>query len=570
MKRMKYFRNTIIVLMVLLGLNNESKGQSFAWAKHIGGPAFDYVFSISTDASGNVYTTGRFYDTADFDPGSATFNLISAGANDVFVSKLDASGNFVWAKRMGGSDVDDPYGIATDASGNVYVTGEFKGTSDFDPGSGTFNLTSNGGTDVFVAKLDAMGNFVWARQLGGTLDEEGISLTTDAFGNVYTTGNFRGTVDFDPGSGTFNLTSVGSADAFISKLDASGNFVWAMKIGGKAGAYGKSIIVDDSGNVFTLGNFGDTADFDPGIGVFNLIGAGGSEVFLLKLDSTGSFVWATKMGGIDDDDARAFTIDVFGNIYTIGLFEGTCDFDPDSGTFNLTSAGDIDIFISKQDPQGGLIWAKQLGGSKNDFGAGIGTDAMGNVYSTGSFEGTTDLDPGSGTFNFSSNGKYDAYVSKLDSSGNFVWAKQMGGVNDDFGRGLSIDVLGNIYTTGTFYGTCDFDPDSTGVLNLTSAGTTDVYIHKLGDKISRINEEPGFGLQVLAYPNPNNGRVYISAEHALSDVEIVVTDVLGKVHYSKHFEVLNNEQIYIEGSAGIYFLSVYTPGKRTVIKLIKE
>jgi hypothetical protein len=140
-----------------------------------------------------------------------------------------AGGDFVWAKRMGGTNRDIGYSITTDASGGVYTTGVFEGTVDFDPGEGTFNLTSVGSTDIFVSKLDSNGNFIWAKRLGGTGLDAGNDIALDTSGNIYTTGFFHGTADFDPGAGIFNLTSVVDyypySDIFVSKLDNNGNFV---------------------------------------------------------------------------------------------------------------------------------------------------------------------------------------------------------------------------------------------------------------------------------------------------------------------------------------------------------
>src|SRR5262249_36288313 len=161
-------------------------------------------YSIAVDASGNVYTTGYFTGTADFDPDAGVFNLTAAGSFDIFVSKLSASGNFVWAKVMGGGSDDLGQSISVDASGNVCTTGYFTGTADFDPGAGVFNLTAAGYYDIFVSKLDASGNFAWAKAIGGTGGDEGYSIAIDSSGNVYTTGAFGGTVDFDPNAGVFN------------------------------------------------------------------------------------------------------------------------------------------------------------------------------------------------------------------------------------------------------------------------------------------------------------------------------------------------------------------------------
>jgi hypothetical protein len=297
-------KNKLLLSLALLIVSGEFlSGQTpaMSWAKQLGGTSVDYGLSNAVDASGNVYTTGNFNGTADFDPGAGTYNLTPASAvnDDIFISKLDASGNFVWAKRLGGTSIDNVASISVDASGYVYTTGNFKGTVDFDPGAGTYNLSSAsaGNDDIFISKLDTSGNFVWAKQLGGTSSDVGQSITVDpaGSGDVYTTGSFYGTADFDPGAGTYNLTSTGGSDIFISKLDATGNFVWAKQMGGNGTATGTSIAIDPagSGDIYTTGVFDGTADFDPGAGTYSLTYAGGFDIFISKLDASGNFVWVT-------------------------------------------------------------------------------------------------------------------------------------------------------------------------------------------------------------------------------------------------------------------------------------
>ena len=278
-------RAFVVFFSLLLGYGSlNAQNLNLAWAKSMGGASTDEGVSIAVDASGNVYTTGYFNGTVDFDPNAGTFNLTSAGGVDIFVSKLDATGNLVWAKNMGGVSTEIGYSIAVDASGNVYTTGYFVGTADFNPNAGTFNLTSAGSQDIFVSKLDATVNLVWAKSMGGGAnDDVGISIAVDASGNVYTTGFFNGTVDFDPNAGTFNLTSAGSQDIFVFKLDATGNLVWAKNMGGASNDIGQSIAVDASGNVYTTGYFAGTADFDPNAGTFNFTSAGGQDIFVSKL-----------------------------------------------------------------------------------------------------------------------------------------------------------------------------------------------------------------------------------------------------------------------------------------------
>ena len=335
------------LLFLILSQLILAQNPSFEWAKQMGGTNYDKGYSITTDAVGNVYTTGMFGGTVDFDPGAGTANLTSAGGSDIFIQKLDAAGNLLWIKQMGGTSNDEGYSIITDAGGNVYTTGWFKGTADFDPGAGITNLTSAGEEDIFILKLSPAGNLLWVKQMGGTYYDKGFSITTDAISNVYTTGYFNGTVDFDPGAGTANLTSANYQDIFIQKLDSAGNFLWIKQMGGTSYDRGNSITTDAGGNVYTTGCFIDTVDFDPGTGITNLTSPGNSDIFIQKLDTAGIFLWVKQMGGTSSGYGSSITIDADDNVYTTGYFYNTVDFDPGAGTTNLTSTGSADIFIQK-------------------------------------------------------------------------------------------------------------------------------------------------------------------------------------------------------------------------------
>ena len=476
----------IITLFYTLSLTYVSFTQNvkLVWAKNMGGTLQDVGQALTTDASGNVYTTGYFTGIADFDPGPGIYNL-SSGNGNVFITKLNASGNIVWAKNIGGALTDGAQSIAVDDMGNVYTTGGFDGTGDFDPGAATYDLSSAGNYDIFISKLDATGNFVWAKNLGGILYDEGYSVAVDASGNVLTTGLFAGTADFDPGAGTSNLTSAGNADIFISKLNASGNFVWAKNMGAASEDDGSAVAVDALGNVYTTGDFNGTVDFDPGIGTFNLISAGSYDVFVSKLDASGNFIWAKNLGGTFNDFGSSISVDISGNVYTTGNFEGTGDFNPGAGTFNLTSAGMQDIFVSKLNASGNFLWAIKMGGTSADFGSST-VDVSGNVYSTGQFQGTSDFDPGAGTYNLSSAGFKDIFISKINTAGIFVWAIKIGGVAYEVGESVAVDAIGNVYTTGYFEGSVDFDY-SAGINNLTSNGDSDVFAVKLSQALWKGN-----------------------------------------------------------------------------------
>ncbi|MFO0928453.1 MAG: SBBP repeat-containing protein, partial [Gemmataceae bacterium] len=366
------------------------------WVRQIGGGAILAVTGIAVDAGNNVYLSGELSGTADFDPGAGTFNLTSVNNSDVFVTKLDATGGFQWALKLGNATVNDTSGgLAVDATGNVYVAGTFRGTADFNPGPATFNLTSAGVDDAFVTKLNAGGGFVWARRFGGIDSEAVTDIAVDGQGQVYTTGRFNGTVDFDPGPGIVPLVSNQSHDVFVSKLDAAGGFVWARRIGGASTDFPGEIAVDTAGNVTVAGEFQDSADFDPGVGDYLLTSAGNTDVFLVRLDAAGGFVWARRFGGPGMDDVGDLAVDGRGNVYTTGDFGGTVDFDPGAGEYSLTGTSRA-VFVSKLDPAGQFNAAYAFP-CPTDFGCdgyGIATDGNGGVYATGGYTGSLDVSLG--------------------------------------------------------------------------------------------------------------------------------------------------------------------------------
>lgn len=443
-----------------------------------GGAEFDYSNKIAVDASGNIYTAGVFNGTVDFDPGAGTSSL-TATNEAAFVSKLDASGNLLWAKKIDGNSDEAINALAIDANGNILLTGYFYGTVDFNPGVGTSNLISTGNFDVFVVKLSEDGEFIWGKNFGGSDDDYSYAITSDANGNVYTTGEFYNLADFDPSASTASLTAVDWGDVFVSKLDSLGNFIWARKLGGSGFDQGKSISVDSNGDVITVGYFYGSADFDPGAGQAVVTSNGSGDAFISKLDSAGNYIWVLNIGGSSGDEGKSVVTDGNGNIYTVGIFSGTVDFDPGRSEASLTALGPRDIFISKINSSGGFLWTKQLGGTSYEDANAVAVDNSGNVYTTGYFHQTAEFDPGPGFAYMSSNGSsIDAFISKLDSSGNHLWAKKIGGHGDDAGTSIALDSSGNVFTTGYFDGAAEFD-SGVSVASLISAGYDDIFILRL-------------------------------------------------------------------------------------------
>jgi hypothetical protein len=450
-----------------------------------GGAGNEEARSMALDRNGNIYSTGYFTGTVDFDPGEGVVNLTSLGLNDIFILKLNAAGNFLWVKRLGGAESEAAATIAIDRDGNVVISGNFKGTVDSDPGEGVENLTSVGDDDVLVAKLDSSGNYLWAKSFGGTGRDSGLFVAVNIDGNICITGIFSNTVDTDPGIQISNLTSMGGLDVFVAKFDSSGNHLWSNGRGGSGTEVGQSVAFDSGGNVYSVGYFNQTVDFDPSDSVANLVSLGGNEVFISKFDSAGAFLWAKRIGNNGADGGASVAFDSTGNLLVTGYFTGQVDFDPNGGVVNLTSVVNSENFISKFDPSGNLLWANRIGGSGADRGINIAVDSDGNIFSTGFFNGTVDFDSSERVVNLTSSGGSDIFISKFNASGNLLWVKRIGGSGADRGINIAVDVLGNSYTSGYFSisaenvtGSIDFDPGE-GITNLASTGGYDIFTLKL-------------------------------------------------------------------------------------------
>lgn len=474
-------------------MHSKAQDATFKWAKRMGSNSVDAAHSMAIDAAGNVYTVGGFVGTVDFDPSpTKEYLLKSLGDADVFISKLDASGNFVWVKRLGGKRDDFGNGIALDAKGNIYTTGCFQDTADFNPSpTETFNLIAEKGIskyDAFISKLDAQGNFKWAKSIGGpsSHSENGSSIAVDDSANVYTTGNFGGTVDFDP-SPTKSYTikyAGGSEDAYISKLNTDGDFVWALSFGSFGNDQGVKITVGPKGSIYTTGSFSETVDFDPSPQKeVKLKAKGKSDEFVIKLGPAGNLVWAKQLGDTSGEYIGSILDDGHGSIYLTGSFGGKVDFDPDTTkTYFMTTASTqwADAFVAKWSDSGSLVWVKQIGGSKNEIGASIATDKYGYIYTVGTFSGPADFDPDPvKTYELTTNNSQTIYISKLDASGNFVWAKQLGYMYSYRRLAFVVDSFANIYTAGEFQAIGDFDPSPLKTFEMQSAGYSDIFVHKM-------------------------------------------------------------------------------------------
>jgi len=463
---------------------------SFLWADGTGSNSNAEAHAVAADGAGNVLVTGFFTGTNFI----GNTNLVSIGAEDIFVAKFDPAGNFVWARRAGGTGYDEGRGIETDASGNIYVTGLFQNTAAF----GATNLTSSGQSDVFIAKYDPAGNLIWVLDAGGKDYDEAHAIAVDAQGNAVITGYFDATATF----GGFSLPNTsGSDNIFVAKCSSAGKFLWAQGAGGSQDDVGNGIALDGATNVYVTGYFSGTATF----GTTNLMASGSAglpDVFLAKYNPAGNLVWVRQAGGTNDDEGNAIAADVGGNVSLTGKFSGAATF----GNTNLVGNG-TDIFVARYDAAGNFQWARWAGGANviyGDAGFGITTDISSNVFVTGYFSGTAAF----GNTNLTSAGFDDVFCSKYDSTGNLLWVRAAGGTDLDIGYGVASGAQSNVFLVGFFASsTIAFDS-----VTLTNLGGRNIFITSLGPIIvPALGITTTNGYVVLSWPAAAYGFVLESA-----------------------------------------------------------
>ncbi len=424
---------------------------TLAYSTYLGGSGYDQGNAIAVDTGGNVYVTG-FTAGATFPiTNGSTF---SGGVYDAFVTKINPTGARVYSTYLGGNDLEFGYGVAVDTNGNAFVTGLTK-SSNFPVTNGS---TLGGSEDAFVTKLDGSGARVYSTYLGGSNVDYGTAIMVDAGGNAYVTGYSR--------SANFPVTNSsalgGYSDTFVTKLDGSGTRLYGTYLGGSGQEIGNGIAVDASGNAYVTG-YTTSANFPVTNGSAY---GGGNDAFVTKLDTSGTRLYSTYLGGNGDEQGNGIAVDASGNAYVTGVTT--------SANFPVTNGsaygGFSDAFVTKLDGNGARAYSTYLGGFDTDQGNGIAVDASGNASITGSTR-SANFPTSSGS---APNGAFNAFVTKLDRTGVRTYSTVFGGGSDDQGNGIAVDAGGNAYVTG--YTTSTNFPVTNGS---TYGGNTDAFVTKI-------------------------------------------------------------------------------------------
>ncbi len=477
--------NAIKILTFFIFINASTCfSQGWQWAKAQSSNGYEISNKTCTDAAGNVYVAGSFSGVS-IQIGTLTpLTNAGVGNNDAFLAKYDANGNALWAQRIGGTQTDNISGVSTDASGNVYITGYFNSALISVVPTSMGNSTSGGGAyDGYIGTFNSSGSCLGLVSFGGLGDQFSSGcFYSNAQSCLYVTG-YYGTSTMTIGSNTLTNTSgTGKTDIFISRFTNTGIVTWAKTTGGSNSDDRSSAISADANGFPCIGGvfspslvYGTTL-----IGTTTFTSLGLQDVFLAQYNTLGTFQWAKAAGSNQGGDYMSdIKVDGLNNIYVSGYYQNATF---TVGTTSLPNSLGYDAFIAKYNSIGTFSWANKIGGSDNDYGYGIATDANNNVYFTGAFASTVvtigSTTPATFTLANTNTGSYtDVYVTKYTSAGVTQWAVKPNGTSDEAGYGVTADNVGNIYVVGSFNVA---GPTSFGTTTLTSSGLNDGFLAKIG------------------------------------------------------------------------------------------
>ena len=488
----KKMKNILVFIFSFCFVISKAQDVGLDWVKTYGSTLNDNANIIRTDSKGNLYVAGTFTGTVDFDPGPGILNKVSNGGLDFYILKLDSAGNMLWVRTFGNTSNDNVEKAQIDKADNILLTGRFMNTIDFDPGVNVDLKTSNGFSDIYILKLDDLGNYLWAKTIGGPGSDVARGLSINTSNDVTIAGNFLNTVDFDPGPGVTTKSAL-MVDIYILQLDAAGNFKWVKTLEGPQNnsVQVNDLMFDKNNNILINASYRDSIDVDPGPNIQYLkdtVDPLQYNLFLLKLDPTGNYIWAKQFQNksLNTVGISVISCDSVGNYYLGGLFIGDVDFDFGNTNYTISTIKSAS-YILKIDSNANFIWAKHMGGFSGmwpeiEAVLGIAIDVQNNVILCGSFKGQEDFDPGNGVFYLGdptqiSNSR--GYIMQLDSTGNFNWAKN---ISDEPAsasvNGIALSNLGKLYVSGSFSNNTDFNFNA-GINNVMAAGDLDAFVLKI-------------------------------------------------------------------------------------------
>jgi len=552
--------NRIAGLMMILAIpfsTYQSNAQCWQWAVNFGGTSLETTTSMAVGPDGLTAVTGEFMGTAII--GGDT--LTASAGRDVFTAILDSNGLVLKAMGGVGDGVENiGNGVAQDANGNIFVTGNFTGTITF----GDVPLVSAGLGDIFIVKYDASGNLLWAKRAGGGSEIWAHDIAVDPTGNCYIIGEFYDSAGFD----NQGVLSTFALDVFTAKYDPDGNALWAASCGSNSSDLGYGIAADDLGNVYIAGYF--QSEF-----IFNNIPyntLGNRDGFVAKYDAAGNPLWATVGGGSRNEHFYKIAVDGDGNnIYVTGDFESDSIFVDGITLINKNSAGiRYDILLMNFDAAGVAQWGIRAGAMEHDYANDVTVDDNGDVYITGTFNDTIVFE---NTTLINDDG--DFYIAKYNNSGTGLWAKSStynsaGAASNSISTFKNRPLIAGDFVAGPAPPIVVFDNDT-----LISNGSRDAFVSKIGPPCNSnptgIEDHIDNALSWGVFPNPFNDRLNIQVDDkAQGSIDLKLYSLHGGLVFSERYSGYENIALSTDHlPSGIYVLQLRTSDSIQSIRMVK-
>ncbi|CAN5774762.1 hypothetical protein BH11BAC7_BH11BAC7_36130 [soil metagenome] len=539
----------IYMALFLCGITATSFSQTFPWVKTGGNGTFiDYGLAVTVDNSHHVIATGMHFDNGTF--GSTI--VPGHGYQDAFVAKYDSTGTLMWVKGIGGADQDWGYAVTTDASDNIFVTGSYQMSNLHFTATDSLPISSSSAKNVFIAKYDANGNFLWARN-GSSSNSSGTSITADASGNVIISGYYNGSVNFSS-----NALTGGASNLFFVKYSPAGTVIWAKSGTSSSLCYTNALKCDATGNIYSTGKISQNITF----GSSTFTHQGGDDMYTAKFDFNGTIQWLHLEGKTlvasttsnNFDCGNGIDVDNSGNVYVAGSLLDTFI----SASFYQSAA------IVKYNSTGTKQWLYKFGNNNSvDVFNGIGLDALGNPYIVGTYKGSLTM----GTSILPVASDDDVFIAKFNSAGTCTGTIGIGtGNGNDAGNGIAIDRNGGaVYLAGTIRNGLTF-----GTVNAVGDNAGNIFVAKMsGNAITGI-EKTTAAIPFVLYPNPSNAFLNLQFE-ASEEYSIQIFNTMGQLLLSTPTNALTT-QVDISGfPSGNYFMIVSDHlGNSTTGKFVKE
>jgi hypothetical protein len=519
------------------------------------GDFYDEGTSVTFSRNYDLYVTGYFAsDSITF----GNITLHSNGSSDAYVVKYDQYLTPIWAVAIGGEGDDYGMGITCDSLDNIIVVGNY-GSDSLILGSTILTNRDSGTPDMFIARIDVNGNFVWARGEGGRNWDNcsGVDIH-NAQQEIYVSGAFYIDTMF---IGNDTLLNRGNYDMVLMKFDMNGNYLWSRSAGGNFNDLANAVAVDESGYVITTGGFASDSLPFPTTTLINPL-AGLPETWVVRYDSQGNFDWARRAGAGDNDHAVACDVDLNGNIYLGGHFHsGSMTFASDT----LVNQGQGDVYLLVYDQSGNELWAKSAGGPEQDFGYGVFVDHLGNIFTSGMYQSLS-VNFGPYTFN-NPNINENMFLVMYDANGNELDTLSGGGLGSDYMTSLVVNDAG-VYGVGGF-GTPVMAMGATTLINTDASGNTyDMFIATTALPLSVSDENRNGSISVS--PNPSSG-LFVCKTVFQTPVVVRVYNILGEEIVIR---TENNSSVFsvdlVGHPKGLYYMVVEADGQKETVKLLSQ